>query len=81
MVQEQEDALRSVELELALERMGGDGAEARGQFAALRLADGQWVVVQPQPEPFPNSWQKRLLLWFFLSASLPLAGLLLRFAR
>jgi len=42
-----------------------------GDFvAALRLADGQWAVVQPQPEPFPNSWQKRLLLWFFLSASL-----------
>ncbi|HVW73644.1 MAG TPA: ATP-binding protein [Rhizomicrobium sp.] len=42
-----------------------------GDFvAAMRLASGQWVVVQPAPEPFPNSWQRRLLLWFVLSFSL-----------
>jgi signal transduction histidine kinase len=42
-----------------------------GDFiAALRLTSGQWAVVQPAPEPFPNSWQRRLLLWFVLSFSL-----------
>jgi signal transduction histidine kinase len=35
-----------------------------GEFtAALRQADGQWLVVKPKPEPFPNDWQRRLLLW------------------
>ena len=35
-----------------------------GEFtAALRQADGQWLVVRPKPEPFPNDWQRRLLLW------------------
>jgi signal transduction histidine kinase len=35
-----------------------------GEFtAALREADGQWLVVRPKPEPFPNDWQRRLLLW------------------
>jgi two-component system OmpR family sensor kinase len=42
-----------------------------GDFiAALRLADGQWAVVQPAPEPFPNSWQRRVLLWFLISFAL-----------
>ena len=42
-----------------------------GDFvAAMRLDNGQWAVVQPAPEPFPNSWQRRLLLWFVLSFSL-----------
>lgn len=36
----------------------------------MRLRTGQWVVVEPEPEPFPNSWQRRLLLWFLLSFSL-----------
>jgi signal transduction histidine kinase len=41
-----------------------------GDFvAAMRLANGQWAVVEPEPEPFPNSWQRRLLLWFLLSFS------------
>ncbi|WP_310540050.1 ATP-binding protein [Phenylobacterium sp.] len=35
-----------------------------GEFsAAVRRSDGQWVVVQPQPEPFPNDWQRRVLSW------------------
>jgi signal transduction histidine kinase len=43
----------------------------QGDFvAALRLPDGAWAVVQPTPEPFPNSWQRRLLIWFLLSFAL-----------
>jgi two-component system OmpR family sensor kinase len=35
-----------------------------GEFiAALRRPDGQWLVVRPKPEPFPNEWQRRLLFW------------------
>jgi two-component system OmpR family sensor kinase len=36
-----------------------------GDFtAAVRRASGDWVVVEPQPEPFPNDWQGRVLIWF-----------------
>jgi signal transduction histidine kinase len=35
--------------------------------AALQVAPNRWVTVQPAPEPFPNRWQRRLLLWFALS--------------
>jgi two-component system, OmpR family, sensor kinase len=52
-----------------------------GDFiAALRLANGQWAVVQPSPEPFPNSWQRRVLLWFMISFALvaPLGWLFAR---
>jgi signal transduction histidine kinase len=43
----------------------------QGDFvAALRLPDDAWAVVQPTPEPFPNSWQRRLLIWFLLSFAL-----------
>jgi signal transduction histidine kinase len=39
-----------------------------GDFvAALRLGDGKWAVVQPSPEPFPNVWQRRVLLWFVIA--------------
>jgi signal transduction histidine kinase len=39
-----------------------------GDFvAAMRLANGQWAVVRPTPEPFPNSWQRRVILWFLIS--------------
>ena len=39
-----------------------------GDFvAALRLPGGQWRVVRPVPEPFPNSWQRRVILWFFIA--------------
>lgn len=42
-----------------------------GDFvAAYRTAPGQWVVVRPHPEPFPNSWQRRVLLWFAISLAL-----------
>jgi signal transduction histidine kinase len=42
-----------------------------GDFvAALRLEDGNWAVVQPVPEAFPNSWQRRVLLWFLISFGL-----------
>ncbi|UAK23464.1 ATP-binding protein [Sphingomonas nostoxanthinifaciens] len=36
-----------------------------GDFvAALQLRNGKWAVVQPAPAPFPNAWQRRVLLWF-----------------
>lgn len=39
-----------------------------GDFvAAWRAAPGRWVVVRPKPEGFPNSWQKRVMVWFALS--------------
>lgn len=39
-----------------------------GDFiAAMRQADGSWIAVAPKAEPFPNSWQKRVMLWFALS--------------
>lgn len=42
-----------------------------GDFvAALRLADDQWALVRPTPEPFPNSWQRRVILWFLISFAL-----------
>ena len=42
-----------------------------GDFvAALRLPDGRWSVVQPAAEPFPNAWQRRLLLWFAVAFAL-----------
>ena len=43
----------------------------QGDFvAAERIAPDRWVTVQPVPEPFPNSWQRRVLLWFAISFSL-----------
>ncbi|HEY2658608.1 MAG TPA: HAMP domain-containing sensor histidine kinase [Caulobacteraceae bacterium] len=37
-----------------------------GDFvAALQQPSGAWLVVRPQPEPFPNGWQWRIILWFF----------------
>jgi len=42
-----------------------------GDFvAALRLPYGQWAVVRPTPEPFPNGWQRRVILWFLISFAL-----------
>ncbi|WP_165323112.1 ATP-binding protein [Rhizorhabdus phycosphaerae] len=52
-----------------------------GDFvAALRLPDGHWSVVQPAPEPFPNSWQRRVLLWFAMAFAIvaPLGWLFAR---
>lgn len=52
-----------------------------GDFvAALRQADGRWATVRPEPEGFPNSWQRRVMLWFSLSVAL-VAPLALLFAR
>lgn len=43
---------------------GAGGPPLFGEFtAALRQPDGQWLVVRPKPEPFPNEWQRRLLFW------------------
>jgi signal transduction histidine kinase len=52
-----------------------------GDFvAAVQLMDGMWAVVQPTPEPFPNAWQRRLLLWFAVAAAvvMPLGWLFSR---
>ena len=39
-----------------------------GDFvAALRVGSDRWVTLQPRPEAFPNSWQRRVLMWFALS--------------
>ena len=36
-----------------------------GDFTAgVRLGDGRWTVVSSPPEPFPNDWQARVMLWF-----------------
>jgi len=39
-----------------------------GDFvAALRVGPDRWVTLKPRPEAFPNSWQRRVLMWFALS--------------
>jgi signal transduction histidine kinase len=39
-----------------------------GDFvAALRVGPDRWVTLRPEPEAFPNSWQRRVLMWFALS--------------
>jgi two-component system OmpR family sensor kinase len=44
--------------------MAEGGRPLMGAFtAAVRQADGGWVVVRPKPESFPNDWQMRLMLW------------------
>jgi signal transduction histidine kinase len=51
-----------------------------GFVAALQRPDGRWTLVQSPPEPFPAEWQRRILLWLFLSLAVVLpAGYL--FAR
>ena len=43
----------------------------QGDFvAAVRVGPGRWVTVRPRPEPFPNGWQRRVLLWFALAFAL-----------
>lgn len=32
--------------------------------AALQQPSGQWLIVKPEPEPFPNTWQAHVGLWF-----------------
>lgn len=35
-----------------------------GDFAAaVQGANGNWTVVRPAAEPFPNDWQARIMLW------------------
>jgi signal transduction histidine kinase len=44
-----------------------------GDFvAAVRRPQGDWIVVRPIPEGFPNEWERRVLLWFGLSLMLVL---------
>ena len=39
-----------------------------GDFvAALRVGPDRWATLRPEPEVFPNSWQRRVLMWFALS--------------
>lgn len=50
-------------------RRPGMGPPIVGPFVvALKEGDG-WTVVKPRPEPFPDAWQRRLLLWMVLSAA------------
>jgi signal transduction histidine kinase len=52
-----------------------------GDFvAAVRRQDGRWTIVQPQPEPFPNGWQRRILWWFAIAFAIvaPLGWLFAR---
>ncbi|MBO9544407.1 ATP-binding protein [Caulobacter sp.] len=54
----------------------GRAPYVEGEFvAAMKMGDGRWATVRPRPEGFPNSWQRRVLLWFGLSVALiaPLA--------
>jgi len=49
----------------------GRAPYVEGEFvAAMKMDDGRWATVRPQPEGFPNSWQRRVLLWFGLSVAL-----------
>ncbi|MBE7219054.1 MAG: HAMP domain-containing protein, partial [Caulobacteraceae bacterium] len=52
----------------------------QGDFVAALRAGGRWAVVQPRPEPFPNSWQRRVALWFAVALLIvgPLAWLFAR---
>ncbi|MFT4075863.1 MAG: HAMP domain-containing sensor histidine kinase [Asticcacaulis sp.] len=43
----------------------------QGDFvAALQTSPGQWVTVQPAPETFPTTWQRRIMLWFLVSSAI-----------
>ncbi len=49
----------------------GRAPYVEGEFvAALRTADGQWSTVKTRPQSFPNSWQRRVILWFCLSLAI-----------
>lgn len=38
-----------------------------GEFiAAVRNPAGGWIVVNSTPEPFPNDWQRRAMLWLLV---------------
>lgn len=55
-------------------------AYVEGDFVAALRTPAGWVTVKPKPEGFPNSWERRVLLWFALSLALvaPPAFLLAR---
>ncbi len=53
-----------------LRRMGrrsmmsfGGGLLMNNFVAAVHRSDGRWTLVEPGPDPFPNAWHKRLLMW------------------
>jgi len=48
----------------------GRARYVEGEFVAALRTPAGWVTVKPQPEGFPNSWQRRVLLWFALSFAL-----------
>jgi len=44
-----------------------------GEFiAAVQRPQGDWLVVRPTPEGFPNDWERRVILWFGVSFMLVL---------
>ena len=52
---------------------GDPGRLVLGDFvAAVQRPQGDWTVVRPIPEGFPNDWERRVLLWFGLSLMLVL---------
>ena len=62
-------------------RLRGPREMVLGDFtAALRRADGRWVVVRSSPEPFPTDWQKRMFL-LLLAGFVVVAPAGLLFAR
>jgi two-component system OmpR family sensor kinase len=58
----------------------GRAPYVEGEFVAALHTQQGWVTVKPQPEGFPNSWQRRVLIWFGLSFGLvaPLGYVLAR---
>lgn len=34
-----------------------------GFIAGVQTSDGNWTIVRPSPEPFPNDWQRKVALW------------------
>ena len=35
-----------------------------GNFiAGVETSDGNWTIVRPSPDPFPNDWQRKVALW------------------
>jgi signal transduction histidine kinase len=59
---------------------GKPSAYVEGEFVAALRTPAGWATVRPQPEGFPSSWQRRVLLWFACSLALvtPPAYLLAR---
>jgi signal transduction histidine kinase len=47
----------------------GDPLLFQGFVAGFQQPSGTWLVVRPPPEPFPNGWQRRILLWLAISVA------------